>query len=524
MSVKEDLKQYIAGSVKKVYGINTDMIPIVYPDQKHFGDYSTTVPMVLAKQLKKNPREIAYNLSDDLKKRRDFKKIEVAGAGYINFFLSDEFLNNEIGNIVRNKDYGKNAFFNGKKILLEFVSANPTGPLHIGHGRWAAIGDSIARLLIFCGAEVHTEFYVNDAGNQINLLYKSVEAVKSGRPVPENGYHGEYIKEIAQMKGDPVENLLNIQKDTLAGFRVNFDQFFSEKSLHQTGYVKETLELIKKSSHGYEQEGALWFKTSIFGDDKDRVLVKSDGEYTYFSVDIAYHRNKISRNYESLINVLGADHHGYVKRMEAAVKLLSEELNKPVDFKIIIGQLVSLYRDGEPVKMSKRTGEMITLEEVVEEIGVDATRYFLVMRKADTPLDFDIETAKKKSEDNPVFYVQYAHARISGILRNIEEVYSNEELNNIPLDIIDSEEARDLTIELVKFPETVIDSAASLEPHRIPLYLENLAGVFHRFYNHHRVITEDKEVTGRRIQLVYSTKRIINTGLSLIGVESPERM
>ncbi len=524
MTIKDQLKSFISNSIKRIYGVSIDIIPIIYPDLKKYGDYATTVAMTLAKNLKKNPRELASGLADDLNKRPEFLNVEIAGAGYINFFLSDEFLTQEIRSIIEKEKYGKSDILKGEKILLEFVSANPTGPLHIGHGRWAAIGDSMLNILKYCGAEVSSEFYINDAGNQINLLYQSINAVRDGLPVPENGYHGGYINEIAKMEGDPAVNLLKIQKETLAGFRVNFDRFFSEKSLHESGSIKETIEFIRKSGHGYDKDGAFWFRTTDFGDDKDRVLIKSDGEYTYFAVDIAYHRNKINRNFTSLINVLGADHHGYVKRMEAAVKVCSEEVNKKIDFKIIIGQLVNLFRNGEPVRMSKRTGEMITLEEVVEEIGVDAARYYLVMRKTDTPLDFDIEAAKQKSEENPVFYVQYAHARISGIIRNIAEIYDNDILESFPEKIIDSMEARDLAVELIKFPELVADSAISDEPHRIPLYLENLAGVFHRFYNQHRVITDNIETTRKRIQFVYAAKRIINIGLKLIGVSSPDRM
>lgn len=519
MNFKELLKSKIADVLKSLFQVNTDMIPITYPDQKEFGDYATTVAMVLARELKKNPREIAGQIVKALETQSEFKKIEIAGPGFINFFISDDFFDARISDMAFHEGYGKNNSLQGKKILLEFVSANPTGPLHIGHGRWAAIGSSMANLLTFCGAETHTEFYINDAGNQINLLYESVDAVKKGNSVPENGYHGAYIHDLAKMPGDPALNLLGIQQKTLGDFRVHFDRYYSEKSLHASGAVTETLDFLKKTGHAYEQDGALWFKTTEFGDDKDRVLVKSGGEYTYFAVDIAYHKDKVGRELNTLINVLGADHHGYVKRLEAAVAVCSKELSKSVDFKVVIGQLVSLYREGEPVRMSKRTGDMITLQEVMEEIGVDAARYFLVMRKADTALDFDIEVAKKKSDDNPVFYVQYAFARISSILRN----YTGE-LPTASSKITDNEEARDLALHLVKFQEIVTDSAVNLEPHRIPMYLENLAALFHRFYNHHRVLTDDKETTEKRLVLIQAAKNIIRTGLALIGVESPEKM
>jgi arginyl-tRNA synthetase len=519
MNLKEKIKSFTAEAVEKVYGEKLDFIPLLYPDQKSFGDYATSSAMVLAKKLKKNPKEIAAALAQELGKREEFEKVEVAGAGFVNFFLGNEFINSELLNVLENVDYGKNDSLKGRKILLEFVSANPTGPLHIGHGRWAAIGDTLARMLRFCGADVSTEFYINDAGNQINLLLQSVAAVKEGKEVPENGYHGAYIQELAAKEGDPVELLLETQKKTLLSFGVDFDRYFSEKELHQGGKVKDTLEFLKKSGYGYEKEGAFWFKSTEFGDDKDRVLVKSDGEMTYFAVDIAYHRNKISRNFNELITVLGADHHGYVKRMEAAVKVLCREVDKNINLSMVIGQLVNLFRDGEPVRMSKRTGDMISLDEVIEEIGVDAGRYFLVMRKADTPLDFDMGLAKKKSDENPVFYVQYAHARISGILRN----YSGEIKKNL-LEIVDSPESRDLAVELVKFPEAVEEAAASLEPHRIPIYLENLANLFHRFYHQNRVISEDREATEKRILLIQAARNIIRKGLFLIGVDSPEKM
>ncbi len=519
MSLKNRLKEIIAEAIKNLWNEEVDIIPVEYPEFKHYGDYATPVAMILAKKLKKNPKEIANSIVEYLKSCTEFQREEIAGPGYINFFISDSFLNEQLRKIVNDKDYGRNNSLAGKNILLEYVSANPTGPLHIGHGRWAAIGDSLSRLLKFCGADVTREFYINDAGIQVKLFYDSVEAVKNGKTIPENGYHGEYIKEIAFMKGDPLVNMIEEQKKTLSDFRVQFDNFFSEKRLHELGAVRDVLDYLKKSGHGYESEGAFWFKSTDFGDDKDRVLVKSDGSYTYFAVDIAYHRDKIRRGFNQLVNVLGADHHGYTGRLKAAVKLMSEEAGRKVDLVILIGQLVSLFRKGEPVRMSKRTGDMVTLQELIDEIGVDASRYYLVMRKADTPLEFDIEEAKKQSEDNPVFYVQYAHARICSILKN-----ANITEFSVPEEVIDSPEARELAIELVKFEEVVVDAAKAFEPHRIPLYLENLASILHRFYNKHRVISDDRERTIKRLSLIKATKEIIHIGLDLIGVSSPEKM
>ncbi len=518
MIFKEILREIIRKSIKNNFDVETDMIPITYPEVKEFGDYATTVALSNAKIIKKSPKEIAEKIVADLKEYNYFEKIEIAGPGYINCYLSKKLLEDYIVKAINDNSYGMNDSLNDKNIILEYVSANPTGPLHIGHGRWAAIGDSIANLLRNSGARVHREFYINDAGNQISLLRQSVEAVKNGLPIPENGYHGSYISEVAKMEGDPVLNLLEMQKQTLGKFNVSFDKYFSETSLHKNGEVEKTLDFLKKSGHCYEKDGALWFKTTEFGDDKDRVLVKSDGEYTYFAVDIAYHKNKIERDFNTIINILGADHHGYVSRILAAIRIFAKELNKNIDSKIIIGQLVSLYRNGEPVRMSKRTGEMITLEEVIDEIGSDATRYFLVMRKADTPLDFDIELAKKQTEENPVFYVQYAHARISGVLRNLKDYKIETE------GIIDSEEAKDLAVRIMRYPEICLDAVSSLEPHRIPQYLEDLASTFHRFYNQHRIITDDEKVTSRRLALILATKNVIKKGLSIIGVNAPEKM
>ncbi|MCX7821550.1 MAG: arginine--tRNA ligase [Brevinematales bacterium] len=518
MNFKLLLKEKIKKSLKDNFGLETDLIPITYPEVKEFGDYATTVALANSKILKKSPKEIAEKIASDLSKEKIFSKIDIAGPGYINFYLSDKILEEGIKLSISNENYGKNDLLKDKNIILEYVSANPTGPLHIGHGRWAAIGDSIANLLSLCGAKVHREFYINDAGNQINLLRESVEAAKNGKPIPENGYHGSYIEEVAKMDGDPVQNLLEMQKKTLAKFRVNFDNYFSELTLHSNGEVKKTIEFLKKSGHCYELDGALWFKTTEFGDDKDRVLIKSDGEYTYFAVDIAYHKNKIERGFNTIINILGADHHGYVGRITAAIKIFAKEMNKEIESKILIGQLVSLFRNGEPVRMSKRTGEMITLEEVIDEIGSDASRYFLVMRKADTPLDFDIELAKKQTEENPVFYVQYAHARISGVLRNIH----NKQI--VTDSIIDSPEARDIAIRIIRYPEICLDAAINMEPHRITQYLEDLSAAFHRFYNQHRIITEDENTTSRRLSIILAVKNILKNGLKIIGVEAPEKM
>ncbi|MFN4216157.1 MAG: arginine--tRNA ligase [Brevinematales bacterium] len=511
------LRDKLSIILKKIWNIETS-IPILYPDQPKFGDYSTSVAMSLARTLRQKPLDIANTIAKNWE-WTELYRVEVVAPGYINFFANESHLDKLIQKECLESHYGASDLLKGEKILLEYVSANPTGPLHIGHGRWAALGDSLARILNYVGAEVWREFYVNDAGNQIRLLRETIQAVKEGKEIPENGYHGAYITEVAKQNEDAVTYILNWQKETLKNFGVEFDCYFSEKSLHDSGMVQKTLDFLTSAKAAYKSEGALWLRTTEHGDDKDRVLVKSDGEYTYFAVDIAYHQDKIKRGFRHIYNILGADHHGYVKRMEAAIQLLSQADGIDTDFRIIIGQLVSLYRNGEPVRMSKRTGDMITLEEVLEEIGKDALRYYMVMRKADTHLEFDIEEAKKQSEENPVFYVQYAHARICGILRNLP--------SNLPVPdgtIVDSPEARLLATRLLRFPEIVQDAATALELHRIPQYLEDVASVFHKYYTIHRIITDEPQTTANRAILVRATKNVLALGLHLIGVSAPERM
>jgi arginyl-tRNA synthetase len=522
MTPKEKIKNYVADAVKDEFSIETDSIQINYPDHRQYGDYATPVAMSLARELKRNPRDVASALVGRLSAYPEFDKVEIAGPGFVNFFLSDKFIDDTVREAALTENFGKNDALSGRKILLEYVSANPTGPLHIGHGRWAAIGDSMKRILKFCGADVFAEFYVNDAGNQIELLNQSVSAVRESKPIPENGYHGEYIKEIAAIDGEPKDILLNMQKETLLKFRTEFDNYFSEITLRESGFVEDTIRQLERAGILYEQDGALWFRTTDFGDDKDRVLVKADGSYTYFAVDIAYHRKKIERGFDELINVFGADHHGYVSRINAAVKVFAEMAGHNVDLNVIIGQLVNLFRGGEAVRMSKRTGDMITLDEVIDEIGVDAGRYFLVMRKTDSSLDFDLEVAKHQSDDNPVFYVQYAHARISGVLDHAGAKGAAPDFNAET--IIDSPEGRELALEILKFPDTLVEIGNSLEPHRVPMYLEGIAAAFHRFYHHNRVVSEDKTATSRRLVLVRSVKNILKTGLDLIGVNAPDNM
>ncbi len=522
MLLKDKIKLELQKAIDKLYPeVHVEEIDVGYPDNISFGDYFSTVPFKVLRALKESGKkvslpEISNNIVAVLNRSflEEFAEIYVANGGFINFRISDKYLIKLIEEVSVNENFGVSDYGSGKgKIIIEYVSANPTGPLHIGHGRWAALGDSLYRAFKCTGYDVYAEFYINDAGNQVRLLRESVRAVKEGKDIPEDGYHGEYIRELANYDEDPVVIILKLQKEDLDLFRVNFDNWFSEKSLHDSGYVEETLSILKDKGYVYEKDGALWFKSSEFGDDKDRVVKKSTGEYTYFGVDIAYHRNKIERGFKKIINIWGADHHGYVKRLRSAVKIFSDE----VDFSVVLGQLVSLYRNGEPVRMSKRTGDMITLREVIEEVGVDATRYFLVSKKSDTHLDFDLELAKKQTDENPVFYLQYAHARISGIIKNVEQI------QKIDYSDINIDEARDISRYILRFPEEIVDITISLDPQRMTTYLFELASMFHSFYNKYRVIYDEKCNLGR-LKIVKAVKNVIKKGLWILGISAPDSM
>jgi arginyl-tRNA synthetase len=493
---------------------NLQDLSILVPPQKEFGDFATNIAFSLSKRLRQNPIQIAEKISQDIKS----PKIKVSPLkGFINITVSNEIIWEELKKIDANfgLSIAKDLFPN--KILLEYVSANPTGPLHIGHGRWAAMGDTLYRILKFAGADIDTEFYINDAGNQIDKLLESIEAVRHGNAPPEDGYHGSYIKELAAGK-DPVHMMVERQKKTLREYRVEFTNWLSEKSLHNDNSIKITLNELEKTGLIYRDNGAIWLKTTKFEDDKDRVLVKDDGNPTYFLVDIAYHINKISRGYRHIINIWGADHHGYVKRIQSVIKALYP--NSTIKIDIIIGQLVSLYRNGEPVRMSKRTGEMITVDDLIEEIGVDAARYFMTTRSFDTHLDFDLEVAKQKSNDNPVYYVQYAHARINSIFKQLKvnPDYSRFDL----IDLTPYE--HDLAIQLLNFQYEIRDIAMTYAIQKLPFYLEETAKKFHSFYHNCRVLGETSEITNRRLFLISKVQEIINLGLSLMAVSAPLEM
>ena len=523
------------------------------PKHEGQGDRAANVAMRLAKSLKSNPREIAQKIADSL--RSDvIEKTEIAGPGFLNVFLSGKFYAEAVSDVLRQgENYGGVNLGQSRRIQVEFVSANPTGPLHIGHGRGAAVGDSVARILAFTGWDVQREYYVNDSGLQIDNLGKSTQAryfelLGKDMPLPENGYKGAYLYDIAReiiaSEGDkflnmPLEDsleyfrkyaadrIMSTIREDLETFRVKFDNFFPEGYLHRNNLVQSAMNELKESGHAYEQDGALWFRTGeTIGDDKDRVLIRANGIPTYYASDIAYHRDKfITRGFERVIDVWGADHHGYIARMKAAVKAMGRN---PDDFTVLLIQLVNLLRDGKVVTMSTRAGEFITLREVLDEAGVDAARFFFLTRRSDSQLDFDLDLAKKQGNDNPVYYVQYAHARISGILREYVSKCGNLDSlspDSIPPEIFTDKDARELADSLSRYPEAVREASVELAPQVITSYVLNLAGIFHSFYNTGRIISEpDSRVREGRVNLVRAAKIVIASCLGLLGVNAPERM
>lgn len=525
-------------------------IELERPKHRGHGDWATTVAMSLASKLGKNPLDIANLIVDNMEDAPEIlDRVEVAKPGFINFHLTRDFLRGVLFEIhQRKEEFGASKLGGGKKIQVEFVSANPVGPLHVGHGRWAALGDTLSNVLEHCGYNVTREFYVNDYGTQMQNFGRSISARYAelrGRKVtfPEDGYAGEYIlaltRRIAEEYSEDFLELadeersrrfteiaypwmLDSIKDTLNSMGVRFDVWSSERRLYESGAVKKLLTQLEKESRAYWKDGALWLKTSSLGDEKDRVLVRSNGEPTYFASDIAYHADKMRRGFERVIDIWGADHHGYVSRMKAAMKALGY----PPDWlEIILGQLVRLYRGGEPFTMSKRTGEIITLDELIEEVGKDAARYFFLQRSHDSPLDFDIELAKKESPENPVYYVQYAHARISSILRHAHETGVGDSLPSASdLELLSHQTEIELLRCLGEFPEVVELCATKRSPHRLTGYAEDLSSKFHVFYRDCRVVSEDEPLTRARMFLARGVKQVLQIVLGLIGVDAPEKM
>ncbi|NSL52994.1 arginine--tRNA ligase [Calidifontibacillus erzurumensis] len=550
--VKERIKEEIKASVIKAQLANEAEIPEVIlevPKEKAHGDYATNIAMQLARVAKKAPRAIAEEIVQSFDKTKaSIEKIEIAGPGFINFYMNNSYLTDLIPTILQaGADYGKTNTGKGQKIQVEFVSANPTGDLHLGHARGAAVGDSLCNILEKAGYDVYREYYINDAGNQIHNLALSVEArykqaLGMDAPMPEDGYYGADIieigKKLAEEQGDSLlqkdeqeryqyfreyglKYELDKLREDLKQFRVEFDNWYSETSLYENGKIDVALEELRKRGDLYEQDGATWFRSTKYGDDKDRVLVKSDGSYTYLTPDIAYHQDKLQRGFEKLINIWGADHHGYIPRMKAAIQALGYDANT---LEVEIIQMVNLFQNGEKVKMSKRTGKAVTLRELMEEVGIDAMRYFFTMRSADTHLDFDMDLAVSKSNENPVYYAQYAHARICSMLRQGEEHNLSYE-GDIDLSYIQSEKEIDLLKKLGEFPEVIAEAAEKRIPHRITNYINELSSALHSFYNAEKVINVDEpEKSKARLALVKAVQITLKNALDLVGVAAPEKM
>ncbi|OGS02028.1 MAG: arginine--tRNA ligase [Elusimicrobia bacterium RIFOXYB12_FULL_50_12] len=520
------------------------------PPKNIGGDLACNIAMLLSKQLKANPRKIAEELVPLIDKELSglTQPSRIAGAGFINLTFLDSFVYDGLKNILEKKDsFGRADAGLGEKVLIEFVSANPTGPLHIGHGRGAAIGDSLSRIYSFMGYDAKREYYLNDVGNQMRMLASSVEArylEQKGEnfTFPEDGYKGEYIRDIAksflEKRLEPSEDnfrkfavseIMNGINSDLSAFRVSFDSWFSEATIAldknadggKNTQVESVCEWLKDGGFAYEQDGALWFASSRYGDDKDRVLKRSDGRFTYLASDIAYHKNKLERGYSKLIDLWGADHHGYVARMKAAVQALGSSPDKLV---VILYQLVSLVRDGKPVAMSTRSGEFVTLKEVLDEVGTDACRFFFMLRAPDSQLEFDLDLAKKQSSENPVFYVQYVHARSHSIFAQSGISFEENFARGTDFEVLTAPEELELIRKMIFFPDILELCLKSLSPHHLTAYLMELADSYHAFYEKCRVITEDKKLVRARLALIKAVTVVIENGLGLLGVSAPRKM
>jgi arginyl-tRNA synthetase len=531
---------------------STELPPLLLepPKQREFGDLATNVAMLWAKTAKKPPRLIAETILKNLEDPDGIlARREIAGPGFLNFAFAPKFYYQRLRDLAA----GKEAVLDlghGAKVQVEFASVNPTGPLHVGHGRVAVIGDVLARLHEATGFEVEREYYVNDAGKQMENLGLSLytryrELFGEKIDFPEDGYPGDYVRELAaevkQRDGDKFlnesneaavnffrqfggESLLNTIRGQLGEFGIQFDSFFSERGLRERSEVTRSMDLLRARGLLYSQDGAQWFKSTEFGDDKDRTVIKSDGELTYFASDIAYHRNKFERRFAKLINVWGADHHGYVPRLKAAVRGLGYD---PDVLQVVLVQMVQLTRGGEPVRMGKRTGEFVSLEEVLEEVGRDAARFFFLMRKSDSHLDFDLDLAKRQSSENPVFYVQYAHARVASIFEQALKhgvAWNSAQREIGPVERLELAEELELIRKMIQFNDVLEESVRELEPHRIVFYLLDLAGEFHRYYNRYRVISEDADLSRARLLLVENAQKTIRRGLEILGVDAPLKM
>lgn len=539
MSIKQEVQEILKKSLTNLQIDYEKEIEVSIPKDKNHGDYSTNIALSLAKYLKDNPTNIANKIKDNIQSEI-ISKIEVLSPGFINIFISEQYLLKSINTIIKeNTNYGKSNLGQGKKVNIEFVSANPTGILHLGHGRGATYGDNLARIMTFTGYDVTKEYYVNDAGNQMNNLGISIKVryqnlYNIDATLPEDGYHGQEIIDIAKkIKEEYQDTKLNedipffkkyglnilldkIKKD-LDIYRVNFDVFSSEQSLYDRGLVEKVITKLKNDNHCYIEDGALWLKTMDYGDEKNRVLIKSDGNYTYLLPDIAYHCDKIERGFDELIDVLGADHHGYIDRLKASLEMMGKD-SGILDIKIL--QMVRLIKDNEELKLSKRTGKTVTLSEIIEEVGVNATRYLFSSKSLDTQLDFNIDLALKQNSENPVYYIEYANARICSILKKSKNIATNID----QYQTLKSQYTYNILNKLNEFKDIVETSASKKAPHIIANYVYELASLFHTYYNQEKIVTEDIQYTSERINLLKAIQIVINNSLNLIGIIPREEM
>ena len=538
-----DIQAVIAASFARgeISGEVPAVIALERPKNRDHGDYATSIALQLAKAAGKNPREIATILQAAIASIAGVVKVDIAGPGFINITLDRASQAELVRTIITaGSKYGRGSALQGVKINLEFISANPTGPLHLGHTRWAAVGDALGRVLSAAGADVAREFYINDRGRQMDLFGQSVQAAAQGNPIPEDGYQGQYIADLAKevVAANPgitsaqdfreaaYKVQLAQQQGVLAGFHTSFDVWFSERSLHESGAVEHGVDKLRSQGHVFEVDGAVWLRTTDFGDDKDRVIVKADGELTYFASDTAYYINKRERGFDICIYMLGADHHGYIQRLKATAACAGDNPEYNID--VLIGQLVKIMEGGQEVKLSKRAGTIITLEELVEKVGVDAARYTLIRYPVDTPMVMDIDVLRRNTNENPVYYVQYAHARIAAVLRNTAELGIKSDLASFDPSQLTHDRENELLGALSDFPRIVASAAEFREPHRVARYLEELAGVYHGFYADCRVLPLGDEaiapIHSARAALCAATMQVLANGLDLLGVSAPERM
>ena len=533
-----------AGALNLPDGVPASVV-VERPKNRDHGDYATNVALQLAKKAGLKPRDLAGLLAERLEKVDGIGAVDIAGPGFLNVTVAEGTQGRVAADIVvAGSEYGHTKTLAGQRINVEFISANPTGPLHLGHTRWAVVGDAIARVLAAAGAEVTREFYINDRGNQMDLFGASIEAAALGEPIPEDGYQGDYIKTLAERIVARQPDILDLpdderrvafreagyelqlkeQQEQLEKFHTHFDVWFSERSLHE-GDVAAGLEKLRDQGHLFDADGALWMRTTDFGDDKDRVLIRSNGELTYFASDTAYYVNKRERGFDRCIYLLGADHHGYVGRLKAMAACAGDDPDQTLE--VLIGQMVKITKGGEEVRLSKRAGDIVTLDELVDEIGVSALRYSLARYPADSPLTLDIEQITRQASDNPVFYVQYAHARVASILRNAEQL-GIAFGPDADTSLLTHEKEGTLLRALAEFPRVVATAAQLREPHRVARYLEETAAAYHRFYDNCRVLPMGDEEAGdlhhARLVLVAATRTVLANGLDLLGVDAPERM